>query len=69
MNTQKPRKRTRSANAPAIRAGVMIANLPWNIAKTYCGMPSFMIVVSMPFNRKKSQLQPHQPCVSPKAIA
>ena len=28
----------RSATAPLISAGVMIANLPWNITKTSSGM-------------------------------
>jgi hypothetical protein len=28
----------RSANAPSISAGVMIANIPWNMTNTYSGM-------------------------------
>ncbi len=28
----------RSTTAPLIRAGVMIANIAWNITKTYAGM-------------------------------
>ena len=33
----------RSAKAPIIRAGVMIANMPWNITKTYSGMVPFSV--------------------------
>ena len=29
----------RSAKAPIISAGVMIANIAWNMTKTYSGMP------------------------------
>ncbi len=28
----------RSAKAPIISAGVMMANMPWNMTKTYSGM-------------------------------
>ena len=34
MNRQKGQKRMRSAMAPEIRAGVMIANIPWNMTWT-----------------------------------
>ncbi len=47
----------RSAIAPEIRAGVMMANLPWNMAYTREGMPRFspftvisMMVESIPLN-------------------
>ena len=30
--------RTRSANAPAISAGVMMANMSWYTMKVWCGM-------------------------------
>ena len=37
MNSRYDENRTRSANDPVIRAGVMIANLSWNIAKISSG--------------------------------
>ena len=37
MNSRYEENRTRSANDPVIRAGVMIANLSWNIAKIRSG--------------------------------
>jgi hypothetical protein len=44
MKTTQPRKEIRSATAPAIRAGVMMANLPWNMAKAYSGTPAGRMV-------------------------
>ena len=38
MNSRYAENRTRSANEPVISAGVMIANLSWNIAKTSSGI-------------------------------
>ena len=38
MNSRYDENRTRSANEPVIKAGVMIANLSWNIAKTISGI-------------------------------
>ena len=38
MNSRYDENRTRSANEPVISAGVMIANLSWNIAKTSSGI-------------------------------
>ena len=35
---QNGQNRIRSATAPLIRAGVMMANIPWNIMWTYTGM-------------------------------
>ena len=37
MNSRYDENRTRSANDPVIRAGVMIANLSWNSAKSSSG--------------------------------
>ena len=37
-NSKKGPKRMRSATAPVIRAGVMAANMHWNMAKARCGM-------------------------------
>ncbi len=37
MNSRYDENRTRSANEPVIKAGVMIANLSWNIAKITSG--------------------------------
>ena len=34
---QKALNRIRSANAPRIRPGVMIANIAWKIMKAVCG--------------------------------
>ena len=44
MKAIQPLKEMRSATAPAMRAGVMMANLPWNMAKTYSGTPVDMMV-------------------------
>jgi hypothetical protein len=38
MNAHQTLKRMRSATAPRISAGVMIANIAWNITKIYSGM-------------------------------
>ena len=38
MNSRYDENRTRSANEPVIRAGVMIANFSWNSAKTTSGI-------------------------------
>jgi hypothetical protein len=38
MKATKTEKRMRSTTAPMISAGVMIANMPWNITKMYSGM-------------------------------
>jgi hypothetical protein len=38
MNRAQAVNLTRSARAPLIRAGVMIANISWKTAKTYTGM-------------------------------
>ena len=37
MNSRYDENRTRSANDPVISAGVMIANLSWNSAKSISG--------------------------------
>ena len=56
--------------APAISAGVMIANLPWNIAKTYSGIPPSMIVWSIPARKSLDGSQPMTPpTVGPNARA
>ena len=39
-----PQNLTRSAIAPEIRAGVMIANMSWNMAKTRTGTPAVNVV-------------------------
>ena len=41
MNTSIAENFIRSANAPTIRAGVMVANIIWNIMNTVSGMVSF----------------------------
>ncbi len=41
MNSRYDENRTRSAKLPVISAGVMIANLSWNIEKTKSGIVSF----------------------------
>jgi hypothetical protein len=38
MNSSMAENRMRSANAPQIRAGVMIANINWYTMKVCCGM-------------------------------
>ena len=38
MKTAKAENFIRSANAPMISAGVMIANIIWKIMKAWCGM-------------------------------
>jgi hypothetical protein len=39
MKVTKTEKRMRSTTAPMISAGVMIANMAWNMTKMYSGMP------------------------------
>jgi len=39
VNTRNGPNRARSANAPVIRAGVMMANIIWNDMNKRCGMP------------------------------
>ena len=53
----------RSATAPLMSAGVMIANLPWNITKTSSGMalsPKFL-VCGRPLSASSEGSQPIQP--------
>ena len=38
----------RSANAPSISAGVMIANMPWNATNTYSGIVSQSVSCVIP---------------------
>ena len=38
MNTMKAENFLRSAKAPVMRAGVMIANIIWKSMKTWCGI-------------------------------
>ena len=38
MNSSIALNRMRSANAPVISAGVMIANINWNTMKVCCGI-------------------------------
>ena len=38
MKTRKALNFMRSANAPVISAGVMIANISWKTMKTWCGI-------------------------------
>ena len=38
MKTQKAENFMRSANAPMISAGVMIANIIWKIMNAWCGI-------------------------------
>ena len=58
MKASQPLNEIRSATAPAMRAGVMMANLPWNMAKAYSGPPAGRIVWSMPRSRKSFESQP-----------
>jgi hypothetical protein len=46
MNRMNGPKRMRSATAPTMRAGVMMANLPWNITKASSGMPTCFAVAA-----------------------
>ena len=39
----------RSAKAPSIRAGVMIANMPWKATKTYSGIVPESVSGVIPF--------------------
>ena len=50
MNSAHAVNFTRSASAPLIRAGVMMANISWKAAKTYTGMvvPSQSSVMPIP---------------------
>ena len=48
MNMRYAEKRTRSANEPVIKAGVMIANLSWNIEKTSKGTVSLSAASPVP---------------------
>ncbi len=63
-------KRTRSANAPVIRAGVMMANFSWNSAKSISGMVgarSGWVSPPTPLNMKKVRGSPISPwMLSPK---
>jgi hypothetical protein len=57
----------RSAKAPIISAGVMMANMPWNITKTYSGIvpdseSGVTLESPMPFERSPMKALP-----SPKA--
>ncbi len=38
MKRRKALKRMRSAKAPVIRAGVMMANMSWKTMKAWCGI-------------------------------
>ena len=42
--SDQPQNFARSATAPEIRAGVMIANISWNIAKTSTGTPALSVL-------------------------
>ena len=42
MNTSIAENFIRSANAPTIRAGVMIANIIWNVMNTVSGIVPFI---------------------------
>ena len=44
VNIRKPENFTRSANAPRMRAGVMTANMHWNMTKSSSGMPPVVMV-------------------------
>ena len=58
MNSSKAENFIRSAKAPAIRAGVMMANVIWNITNTHSGIVAarlltlamFMPLRNMPSN-------------------
>ncbi len=72
MNRQYGPKRMRSARAPLMRAGVMMANMPWYMQWTKMGMfvPGKGSPEATPCRPSNEELQPIQPpCVSPKARA
>ena len=51
MNTSMAENFIRSANAPTIRAGVMIANIIWNVMNTVSGIvPLIASTVTPPRN-------------------
>src|SRR5512143_4044715 len=63
MNHTYAEKRMRSATAPLISAGVMMANLPWNITNTSSGMALSPnnCCGAMPLSATYSGDQPIQP--------
>src|SRR5688572_1685288 len=59
VNTTNALKRLRSANAPVMSAGVMIANIIWNTMKAWCGtVAAYAAFGSMPTPRSASQSSP-----------
>ena len=62
MTTQRPENSNieenfiRSANAPVIRAGVMMANVIWNVMKTVSGIVPLIDSLPNPF--RNAELKP-----------
>ncbi len=54
MNITSAENFMRSANAPQISAGVMMAKVIWKHMNTDSGIVPFSVSTSMPFSRKRS---------------
>ena len=58
LKTTKTENLIRSANAPVISAGVMMANMPWNMAKAMWGTVPARGAPSWPTPRKNAKSSP-----------
>ena len=66
MNSSRAENFIRSAKAPAIRAGVMIAKVIWNIMKTYSGtVPARLLAESILIPPSRNWPKPPMNLLSP----